>query len=137
MYTKDKNGQYWFGESRMLVYFTRGAKYSYLNPKAYSIDENGQSFRNPYEPDLVSEYYPGPVGVVIAFWDGDQVRYGYSRANISAGDKFDRKRSLEMAVGRALNSNVNPPFDSVPHAVRDDLQRMYGRAKNYFKFKTQ
>lgn len=138
MYRTDENGQYYYGNFRMLVYYTRGCKISRLNPKAYTISNNGESFRNPYEPDMISENYPGPIGVTVALWDGEKVRYGYSRVNLNAGDTFNRKQALDMAVGRALIQHLEPPFDdkSVPHTVKPELQRIYGRAKNYFKFLT-
>lgn len=135
-YETDSNGQYFFNGQRMLVYFIRGQRVVEVNPEYKYIDSNGVPHHNLFVPQLISRFYPGPVGVVIALWDGEGIRYGYSRVNLNAGDKFNKKQCLDMAIGRAMCSEILPPFDDVhiPNIVRKDLQRMYGRAKNYYKY---
>lgn len=127
MYKKDENGQYFFNGNRMLISYIRGAWISRRNP----------FFRNDpnHEPLYIKEFYWGPIGLTCAVLLGDEVRYGYSRVNIRAGDKFCREQSLKMALGRALTKNIKPPFESedIPLVVKPDLEKMYGRAKNYFR----
>src|SRR5579859_4416563 len=84
------------------------------------------------------EYYPGPVGVVVAWPDKDgQIHFGFSKVNLRMGDHFDKKVGINMAVGRSLFKNdIQYPFDNFRPIIRDALLRMFYRAQNYYKYLT-
>jgi len=70
-----------------------------------------------------------PRGVVIADSLDNNIRLGWSYANFRAGDKFNKKRGIEIASGR-LETGTN---QTVPNDVIPILENMAGRAKKYFK----
>jgi hypothetical protein len=124
MITKDANGNYFYDGNRILVSYMRGDHHPIKNP-----------IQSRFEPEYLIKYYPGPVGVVIAFVHDGELKFGYSKANIWRGDRFDRKRGIEVSVDRAMLKNIQFPFEefSENFDIYDALHRLYGRAKNYFK----
>lgn len=71
-----------------------------------------------------------PRGVVVATVnDQNEVTLGWSYTNIKAGDRFNKKRGIDIALGR-----VKTGTDAqVPHNVQKVSDRMYRRALIYFK----
>lgn len=126
-YSKDTNGQYWFGDHRMLVSHIRGGIIDRENPRWHGG-------ANPYEPELIREWYAGPVGTIVAIVLGDQIRYGFSKANYVAGDRYMRTTAVKVALGRALMDNIEPPFEERREEIKEALEHMHQRAQNYFKY---
>lgn len=124
--TKDKNGNYYFDGQRMLVSYMRGDYRPVKNP-----------IQNRFEPEYLVEYYPGPVGLTVAFIHDGELKIGYSKANLWRGDKFNREIALQTCVERAMLKNLQYPFEesTTQMDIYDALHRMYGRAMNYFKLK--
>lgn len=124
MLTVDSNGQRYFNGQKMLVSYIRGDHFPRKN-----------RIQSPFEPEYTIEFYDGPVGVCIALVNDGQIRYGFSKANIWRGDKFNREIGLNTAISRALMKDLEPPFEEVYHEdIRDGLLAIYGRAKNYYKY---
>lgn len=123
--TVDKNGLYWIGDQRMLVSYMRGDYRPIKNP-----------VRSRFEPDYIVDFFPGPVGVVVAFFDDDQIKIGFSKANIWRGDRFDKGLGVTVAVERAFLKNIQQPFEdhTIQTDICDALNNMYHRACNYFKY---
>lgn len=71
-----------------------------------------------------------PRGVVVATLDEQSnVTLGWSYTNIKAGDRFNKQRGIDIALGR-----VKTGTDAqVPHNVQKVSDRMYRRALIYFK----
>lgn len=72
-----------------------------------------------------------PRGVVVATVIDDAVRFGWSYTNVKAGDRFNKKRGLQIAFGRAETGHSSAV--KVPHAVTKVLLKVEQRADNYFK----
>lgn len=70
------------------------------------------------------------VGVLLGFKEGDRVLIGWSKANLKAGDVFDKEKGLELAALRAMNLAAFPP--TPPCFVRK-LNRFTARCVRYFK----
>lgn len=70
-----------------------------------------------------------PIGVLLAYKDGRDIRFGWSRANRSAGDSFERFEGILMAVERASTNSTLP----IPHSLKSDSDRFLGRASRYYK----
>lgn len=126
--TQDKNGQYFFDGNKMLVHFTRGGMVTKENPRYW----DGKKV-NRFEPELIKNYWPGLVGCVVAVRVEDEVRFGYSRVNLDV-ERFNKKRAIEIALGRALYNDVKYPFDEYRMEIWEDLHDMFRHASNYFKF---
>jgi hypothetical protein len=73
-----------------------------------------------------------PNGVVVATKYRGGVRFGWSKTNTKAGDKFDLAKGREIALERAFNNDVTP----VPHSIANDYTDMVNRSVRYF-FKGQ
>lgn len=124
-YIKDERGNYYFGKHKMLVSYIRGEFIPKKNP-----------IQNKYAPEYYTEYYPGPVGLVVALIDYDgNIRYGWSKANLSRGDRFSRERAFDICVERAFLKNAQPPFEDFElyTSIREALVQIARRAKNYYK----
>ena len=70
------------------------------------------------------------VGCVAAV---DTNKIGYSLCNTKAGDIFDKKRAVAIAIGRA---NVNPVYNDtkgIPNSVGKHIVAMAERSVRYFK----
>lgn len=66
-----------------------------------------------------------PRGVVVAIGAKE---LGYALAH--KGDKFDKARGLQIAVGRALKHATNVEF---PESLQDAKAEMLDRSVRYFK----
>jgi hypothetical protein len=79
-----------------------------------------------------------PTGLVCSFIGQDnRIHYGWSHCNTKLGDRFDRGRALQIALGRAMvhSNSAVPPFDEVePRIVREELRALHGRSINYYKY---
>lgn len=81
------------------------------------------------------------VGVVVAL---DDHSIGWSKireSNFYKGryvniDKFDKKRALEIAVGRAVMADTRPSKVVPPANVQVVIDKMKERAAAYFKTQT-
>lgn len=72
-----------------------------------------------------------PRGMVIATVIDNEIRFGWSYTNTKAGDRFNKSRAIQIALGRAevgMGYRVR-----IPHAVNKVYARMTPRAFNYFK----
>ena len=70
------------------------------------------------------------VGCVAAV-DNDKI--GYSLCNTNAGDVFNKKRAVAMAVGRANVNPVRSDMTTVPNSIHKHIVAMEERAGRYFK----
>ena len=72
-----------------------------------------------------------PRGMVIATVIDNEIRFGWSYTNTKAGDRFNKTRAIQIALGRAevgMGMTVK-----IPHAVNKVYARMTPRAFSYFK----
>ena len=69
-----------------------------------------------------------PNGVVLAVKHRNGIRFGWSKANSKAGDKFDLKAGVELATERALNGCTVP----IPNSIQNDYTDMVNRGCRYF-----
>jgi hypothetical protein len=67
-----------------------------------------------------------PVGVVVARMVDGQVRYGFSLCR--KGDRFNKARALEIALGR-----VDAEVTICPNSLEQTFDIVVDRAKRYFK----
>jgi hypothetical protein len=67
-----------------------------------------------------------PVGVVVARKVGEEVRYGFSLCR--KGDRFNKARALEIALGR-----VNAKVTICPNSLEQTFDIVMDRAARYFK----
>ena len=71
------------------------------------------------------------VGVVVAV---SATQIGWSTCNFKMGDRFDKKRGREIAIGRAWKEEYERvDIYEVPFSVRWDVVEMTLRAGSYFK----
>lgn len=68
------------------------------------------------------------VGVVVS---NERNSVGWSLCNVSKGDKFDKKKALEIARGRE-RALVNP-LEKVCSSMRSPVEDMVERSRRYFK----
>lgn len=83
----------------------------------------------------ITDRHNRKIGVIAAAqtdFDREQVCIGWALANRGAGDTFDRRVGLEIAIGRARKGTDDLP----PPSIREYVTRMTERAKKYFKGKT-
>lgn len=73
-----------------------------------------------------------PVGVVIAFKDGDSnvVKLGWSRCNTNA-ESFDKNIGIKKAISRAVDYRQVDERDA-PYATRKEILDMIDRLNRYF-----
>lgn len=72
-----------------------------------------------------------PRGMVVATVIDNQIRIGWSYTNTKLGDRFNKSRALQIALGRVENgqsSNVK-----TPHSVSKVIAKMKNRATVFFK----
>lgn len=69
------------------------------------------------------------VGVLVGQIRNNMVKIGWSRANINAGDRFNKAYGLHLAYERANASEM--PF--APHSFAEDIFRFSDRCRRYFK----
>lgn len=71
------------------------------------------------------------VGVIVGVLDEKHsvVRLGWSRANFSKGDVFDKQRGMNIAIARTKTASPDP----VCHSFRNEIARFASRCKRYFK----
>lgn len=75
-----------------------------------------------------------PYGVIVAIKDVENgYRIGYSLCNKK--DRFNKKRALEIALGRAFHSgNQNENNSVTPHDVNRMLLSFNERCKKYYRW---
>lgn len=69
------------------------------------------------------------VGVVLAFKEDNDVYIGWSRANINAGDRFNKDFGDMIAKNRAKTGSNK----QIPHDFKPVIENIARRAKSYFK----
>ena len=70
------------------------------------------------------------IGVIIGRIDPwNEVRIGWSRVNINAGDEFDKARGYEIALART-NAVKSIPY---PPSFVEEMSKFQARIKRYFK----
>lgn len=72
-----------------------------------------------------------PRGMVVATVINGNVRFGWSHTNVKAGDRFDKRKAVTIAVGRAENGWG--PTIQVPVSTAKVLNSMVTRASAYYK----
>lgn len=80
---------------------------------------------------LVRDRDGQPRGMVVATVIDGTVRLGWSHTNTKAGDRFDKRKALTIALGRAENGWG--PTTVVPVSTRKVLNKMAERAVRYYK----
>lgn len=73
-----------------------------------------------------------PVGVLAAAPSDSNPReviIGWSLCNRSAGDKFDKRKGVEIAYERSLASSVA----NIPDSMNEQYEEFVSRASRYFK----
>ena len=76
-----------------------------------------------------------PIGVfaaTVSEENTNQVVIGWSRCNVSAGDRFDKPRGTAIAYERSLTASVAP----VPESMFESYGKFLERTRRYFKNKT-
>jgi hypothetical protein len=76
-----------------------------------------------------------PVGVFAATVSEEninQVVIGWSRCNVTAGDRFDKNRGAAIAYERSMKGSVAP----VPESMVESYDKFINRSRRYFKNKT-
>ena len=73
------------------------------------------------------------IGVLAAVptKDGKVVGIGWSMCNKAANDKFDKKRGLSIAIGRASKLSNAP----IPHSLYRNYNKFVDRCGKYYKDK--
>ena len=70
------------------------------------------------------------VGVMVAtVVDGD-IRIGWAKANLKAGDRFDKQKGIDIALDRANGRVVAP---ELPECMRTQMRGFQIRALRYFQ----
>ena len=70
------------------------------------------------------------VAVIVGTKDNEGIiRIGWSRANINAGDRFNKERALDIALDRMKATEMVP----VPPSIVDDVISFQDRCQRYFK----
>lgn len=78
--------------------------------------------------EYVRDEFRQLVGCVVAIYD-DRNGFSLGWSKCMKLDRFDKRRALHIAIGRAqVGSSVTPPY-----CVRPILSKMENRAKKYFK----
>jgi hypothetical protein len=72
------------------------------------------------------------VGVLVGFSMNDTVYISGSKANLSAGDKFDKKFGIKLAVDRLIKLDEGRKI-KIALSMESDLNRFAVRCKKYFK----
>lgn len=87
------------------------------------LDKNGNVQPNRYAIGVLAAK-PMPT-------NPDLVHIGWSKVNSSAGDRFDKKRGVEIALSRSEKGSVAP----VPDSILNDYLYFVDRCRRYFKDK--
>lgn len=71
------------------------------------------------------------VGLVL----GDKMSdghfyYGYSLCNFKEGDKFDRQKAYEIAIGRLNSKKIPGCFGKIPHTVLGTMKIIQKRLQD-------
>lgn len=75
-----------------------------------------------------------PVGVLAAqpsMADANEVIIGWSKCNTSAGDRFDKKRGVEIAYERSAARSTQ----HIPDSMLDQYNQFVSRSRRYFRDK--
>ena len=71
------------------------------------------------------------IGVLVGQKDSEGVvRIGWSKANLAAGDTFDAKMGLDIALGRIAHSRANK---QIPNSIYPQYAAFALRCSRYFK----
>jgi len=73
------------------------------------------------------------VGVLVGVKHGEEVFISGSKANINAGDKFDRKVGVELAVDRMICLLQDGRTSKIAASLEPALERFVARCVRYFK----
>jgi hypothetical protein len=76
-----------------------------------------------------------PCGVVVSDKLSGEIYFGYSLCNTKKGDKYNREKGLEIAIGRLRSRKM--PFsdyfeDIVPQTIINTLEQIKDRSFRYF-----
>jgi len=70
-----------------------------------------------------------PRGVVVSRLVDERVTVGWSFTNYKAGDRFDKQRGIQIALGRL----TVPSTKQIPYSVHKVMETVVDRSKKYFK----
>jgi hypothetical protein len=73
----------------------------------------------------------GVWAAVPAKTNSDEVSIGFSLCNTKLGDRFDRKRGLDIAIGRSYLQSSVP----IPQSLNEGYNFFRNRCTRYFKDK--
>lgn len=72
-----------------------------------------------------------PRGVLVAVKVGDNGYYNIGYAQCREGDRFSKKRGLEIAIGRAYSSTFTE--NDLPYNLRKMFPSFINRCQRYYK----
>ena len=76
------------------------------------------------------------IGTLVAYRNKstDEIMIGWSMANNSAGDKFDKKTGIAVAFHRAVAlEDLYNNFSKIPFKIQNELPDFILRVRSYFK----
>ena len=72
--------------------------------------------------------FGNPIGILCSTIIDGEIEFGYSLCNISAGDKFNLKTGMEIALSRCEEEE----FD-IPQSILNQFDKFKTRSVKYFK----
>lgn len=78
---------------------------------------------------FVRDNHGDPRGIVVAQSIDDKIHIGWSFVNKKSGDKFNKERGLQIAIGR-IEKNTN---SVIPRDVNVVVDIIANRSRAYFK----
>jgi hypothetical protein len=86
--------------------------------------------------EYVKDKHHQPVGVVAAVTAKNGVFIGWSRCKRNAGDRFDKKLGVAIAINRARKAfEDGKGVAPAPYSMEPNVDAMAARAAKYFKDK--
>ena len=70
------------------------------------------------------------VGVIIGTTVGNELRIGWSKTNLKAGDVFEKEEGIRIALARANGEEESP---ELPPQMKKQMRQFQIRALRYFK----
>lgn len=72
-----------------------------------------------------------PRGLVVATVIDNEIRLGWSYTNTKAGDRFNKQRAFQIALGRAETGQSERVM--TPHSVIKVMNQVAVRAERYYR----
>lgn len=78
------------------------------------------------------------VGVILGVRIKDDVKIGWSKCNMKAGDKFNATVGLQMAMNRAMRKADKPyTVTFTPDCIKKQIRNFAARCARYYKGATK